>query len=194
MTQLTTGDVSPSPQKETKQGARELATQKLQLRKQQEKLLSDLLTVVDSLDRAADHWQQAEQKQSERAAAVQASGKAAWWRQWLPSFQKAAPTADSEERLAEMVTSAHEGIKMIRDSMLNVLNQHQVAPMPAAGTPFDPNQMHALGQRVDADVAPNTVVQEVVRGYRWQERTLRAAQVIVAVAEPSQGIAPPESP
>jgi molecular chaperone GrpE (heat shock protein) len=194
MTQLTTGDVSPSPQKETKQGARELATQKLQLRKQQEKLLSDLLTVVDSLDRAADHWQQAEQKQSERATAVQALGKVAWWRQWLPSFQKAAPAADSEERLAETVTSAHEGIKMIRDSMLNVLNQHQVAPMPAAGTPFDPNQMHALGQQVEADVAPNTVVQEVVRGYRWQDRTLRVAQVIVAMAEPSQGITPPETP
>jgi molecular chaperone GrpE (heat shock protein) len=194
MTQLTTGNVSPSPQKEPKQGARELATQKLQLRKQQEKLLSDLLTVVDSLDRAADHWQQAEQKQSERATAVQALGKVAWWRQWLPSFQKAAPAADSEERLAETVTSAHEGIKMIRDSMLNVLNQHQVAPMPAAGTPFDPNQMHALGQQVEADVAPNTVVQEVVRGYRWQDRTLRVAQVIVAMAEPSQGITPPETP
>jgi molecular chaperone GrpE (heat shock protein) len=194
MTQLTTGDVSPSPQKETKQGARELATQKLQLRKQQEKLLSDLLTVVDSLDRAADHWQQAEQKQSERATAHskgKVAGKA-WWRQWLPRFQKVAPTADSE-RLAEMVTSAHEGIEMIRESMLNVLAQHQVTPMPAIGTPFDPNQMHALGQQVDAVAEPNTVVQEVVRGYRWQDRTLRAAQVMVAVAKPSQGIAPPES-
>jgi molecular chaperone GrpE (heat shock protein) len=180
MTQLTTGDASPSPPKETKQGARELATQKLQLRKQQEKLLSDLLTVVDALDHAADHWQKAEQKQSERAAAHNL-GKAPWWRQWLSKFGASSTIADSE-RLAEVVTSAHAGIAMIRDSMLNVLNQHQVAPMPAAGTPFDPNQMHALGQQVNADVAPNTVVQEVVRGYRWQDRTLREAQVIVAMA------------
>jgi len=48
--------------------------------------------------------------------------------------------------------------------------------------------MHALGQRVEAHCAPNMVVQEVVRGYRWQDRVLREAQVIVAVAadEPNQ--------
>jgi molecular chaperone GrpE len=42
--------------------------------------------------------------------------------------------------------------------------------------------MHALAQQVDAHCDPNIVVQEVVRGYRWQDRVLREAQVIVAVA------------
>ena len=42
--------------------------------------------------------------------------------------------------------------------------------------------MYALGQQADASALPNTVVQEVVRGYRWKDRVLREAQVIVASA------------
>jgi molecular chaperone GrpE len=47
--------------------------------------------------------------------------------------------------------------------------------------------MHALGQQSDAVATPNTVLQEVVRGYRWKDRILREAQVIVAVA-PTVGL------
>lgn len=161
---------------------RDLANQKIQLRKQQEALLRDLLTVVDDLDRAADHWHQAE---GTRRPAHSPSTMTWWqrWRQWFslcPLFAPAPRPAQSET-LAEVVTSARQGIDMIRESMLTVLSQHQIVPLPSQGHPFDPTQMHALGQRVDANCAPNIVVQEVVRGYRWQDRVLREAQVIVVV-------------
>ncbi|MEM9214180.1 MAG: nucleotide exchange factor GrpE [Cyanobacteria bacterium P01_F01_bin.150] len=39
---------------------RELAQQKIQQRKQQEKLFGDLLTIIDTLDRATEHWQKAQ--------------------------------------------------------------------------------------------------------------------------------------
>ncbi|NMF83441.1 nucleotide exchange factor GrpE [Nodosilinea sp. P-1105] len=164
---------------------RELATQKIQLRKQQEALLKDLLPILDALDRAADHWQQAQATQTTSTPAQ----PQAWWQRWLQrlglgNLQKSGPEAAS---LETVVTSAHDGIAMIRESMLTVLDQHQVVPLPAVGQPFDPSHMHALGQQPDPSVPPNTVVQEVVRGYRWQDRMLREAQVIVAVAptEPS---------
>jgi len=163
---------------------RELATQKIQLRKQQETLLRDLLTVVDALDRAANHWHQAEAKHS---ASPPAAAALTWWQrglQQLGLLQPPAPEdgATSTDTLTEVVGSAREGIEMIRQSMLTVLNQHQVVPIVARGEPFDPSQMNALGQQQDASVPPNTVVQEVVRGYRWQDRMLREAQVIVAAA------------
>jgi molecular chaperone GrpE (heat shock protein) len=186
-----------------RESPRELATQKIQLRKQQEKLLSDLLSVVDALDHAAEHWQQAEKRQIQQAEAKRAadtSDSLTRWQRWQKWFRAApvfslsqlqsesddsriAPAANSEN-MAEMVTSAREGIDMIRESMLSVLSQHQIVPLPAVGAPFDPDQMHALGQQADAEAMPNTVVQEVVRGYRWQQRTLRPAQVIVAIAPP----------
>lgn len=162
---------------------RELATQKIQLRKQQETLLRDLLTVVDALDRAAEHWQQAE------ANHQRTPPRRHWWQRllrWLGGGRRdtrsraAYPTVAT----ADVVGSAREGIDMIRQSMLTVLDQHQVVPIMAQGQPFDPSQMHALAQQPDASVPPNTVVQEVVRGYRWQDRLLREAQVIVAT-EPS---------
>lgn len=161
---------------------RDLANQKIQLRKQQEALLRDLLTVVDALDRAADHWHQAEGT----PRPVQSPSVMTWWQRWRQWFSLCplfapAPRPDQSETLAEVVTSARQGIDMIRESMLTVLSQHQIVPLPSQGHPFDPTQMHALGQQVDAHCAPNMVVQEVVRGYRWQDRVLREAQVIVAV-------------
>ncbi|TVP65670.1 MAG: nucleotide exchange factor GrpE [Leptolyngbya sp. LCM1.Bin17] len=163
---------------------RELATQKIQLRKQQEALLKDLLPIVDALDRAADHWQQAQATHT----APTPSQPQGWWQRWLQWLGLGRPQGTNSEAttLETVVTSAHDGIAMIRESMLTVLDQHQVVPLPVLGQPFDPNHMHALGQQPDPSVPPNTVVQEVVRGYRWQDRTLREAQVIVAVAPTEQ--------
>ena len=182
---------------------RDLAQQKIQLRKQQEALLRDLLTVVDALDHAADHWHQADnppsspQKSppssrpnsspnSSPTAPGHAAPRTGWqrWRQWFsqcPLVAPAPPAPPPAAALTDVVASARQGIDLIRESMLTVLSQHQIVPLPALGHPFDPSQMHALGQRVDAACAPNIVVQEVVRGYRWQDRVLREAQVIVAV-------------
>jgi len=163
---------------------RDLANQKIQLRQQQEALLRDLLTVVDALDRAADHWHQAEGHPRPAQSSLPPA-MTGWqrWRQWLSQcpILAPAPRPAQAETLAEVVTSARQGIDMIRESMLTVLSQHQIVPLPAQGHPFDPTQMHALGQQVDAHCEPNIVVQEVVRGYRWQDRVLREAQVIVAV-------------
>lgn len=164
---------------------RELANQKIQIRKQQETLLRDLLTVVDALDRAADHWQQAEAKHQDTTPIATSSLN--WWQrglQRLGLLPESPENPPASETLAEVVSSAREGIDLIRESMLTVLNQHQVVPIPTQGQPFDPNQMNALGQQPDTTVPPNTVVQEVVRGYRWQDRMLREAQVIVAAAPP----------
>ncbi len=153
---------------------RELANQKIQLRKQQEKLLGDLLSVVDDLDRAAEHWQQA-QLQVATATAPQT-----WWQRFWQVLRGS--QAAGSDSTAKVVTSAKEGIEMIQASMLDVLAQHQVVPLPGKGELFDPETMHALGQQSDAVATPNTVLQEVVRGYRWKDRILREAQVIVAVA------------
>jgi molecular chaperone GrpE len=41
--------------------------------------------------------------------------------------------------------------------------------------------MYAVGRQESEEVEENTVVQEVLRGYLWQKKILREAQVIVAV-------------
>lgn len=190
---------------------RELAAQKIQIRKQQETLLRDLLTVVDALDHAADHWSSADASHaSSTEAQANTNGengnpspeasptiidRIRYWFQQIGIIPRSASEnsgdrppesntesgTDDEPTLAEVVTSARDGIDLIRESMLTVLNKHQVVPIPTQGHPFDPTYMNALGQQPSGDVPPNTVIQEVVRGYRWQDRILREAQVIVAV-------------
>jgi len=48
------------------------------------------------------------------------------------------------------------------------------------GQPFDPNKHEALSVLPAADVAPDTVLEVVQKGYELNDRLLRAAKVIVA--------------
>jgi molecular chaperone GrpE len=83
--------------------------------------------------------------------------------------------------LTEVVASNLQGLDLIRQSLLEVLQQRQITPIPVQGKPFDPQSMYAVGRQVTDQWPENTVYQEVLRGYRWGERILREAQVVVAV-------------
>lgn len=65
-------------------------------------------------------------------------------------------------------------------SLLEILRQRRVVPILAEGKPFDSQTMYAVSRQARAELAENTVIQEVVRGYLWGDRVLREAQVIVA--------------
>jgi molecular chaperone GrpE (heat shock protein) len=170
----------------------ELAAQKAQAHREQEKLLKDLLGVLDSLDSACNHWDQARQEQIHRVEVTPSPPTFFQRLQKLISFgHRTHPdvlhksnvlhkAVGQEESVAEVVSSAHEGLEMIRRSLLEVLHQRQVIPLDTLGQPFDPAQMYALGRQECEGAVENTVVQEVIRGYRWQNRILREAQVMVA--------------
>lgn len=185
-----------------KESPRELTAQNTKLRREQEQLIQNLLGVLDDLDRACEHWQQAAQDQAEMAVkptnlrTPPSPSPHLWWRlqHWLRSWLRklfgiypnniTPPTmtnTSSTSEAIEIVESAHEGVEMIRRSLLDVLRQQQVIPLEVLGQPFDPAQMYALGRQECENAAENTVVQEVVRGYLWQNRILRESQVMVAV-------------
>jgi molecular chaperone GrpE len=181
---------------------RELAAQKIQLQKEQERLFKDLLGILDALDRACDHWQTAEQTYQPQPLSIQAAVTPARrsvrqrFGQWCtqlqtyfgkqPSHSKTSLTeAATADSMVEVVGSAREGVEMIRRSLLDVLHQRQVIPLEALGKPFDPERMYALGRQERDDIAANTIIQEVVRGYVWQDRILREAQVIVSAKSAS---------
>lgn len=171
-------------------GATQLAAQEKQLSKAQESLLRNLLNVLDSLDRACLHWQ--EQKESE-AALPQVSHSPKGFREklanWLAHLsQKVSPaqpsqlsqsTSPASPTLTDMLSSDRAGVDLIRRNLLDILRQQQITPITAQGHPFNAQQMYALG-RQPSPAPENTVIQEVVRGYKWGDRVLREAQVIVS--------------
>ena len=97
------------------------------------------------------------------------------------------PIVDNLERAIEAARAGGsdtrvivEGVEMVLRSLADFLKSQGVAPMVAAGQPFDPLKHEAVDQ-VPSDVhAPNTVVEEFHRGYQIGDRVLRPARVTVA--------------
>jgi molecular chaperone GrpE len=55
-----------------------------------------------------------------------------------------------------------------------------VSEISPKGEPFDPSQHEALSVLPASHVAPNTVLEVIQKGYRMNDRLLRAAKVIVS--------------
>lgn len=73
-----------------------------------------------------------------------------------------------------------QGAKLIFDSLLKVLRNHGVEPIETVGQPFDP-RLHEAILHQPSDVVPEGhVVAEMTRGYKMNDRVLRAAVVAVA--------------
>ncbi|MDB9316969.1 nucleotide exchange factor GrpE [Nodularia spumigena] len=152
---------------------------------QQEKLLKDLLGIVDALDQACTYWQEELEALSATSNLQPATQKTFWEKlgDWINgnSTQSSMPEKlPISESLTEILTSNQQGVELIRRSLLEILKQRRVIPIVAQGKPFDSQTMYAVGRESRADVTDNTVIQEVVRGYLWGDKVLREAQVIVA--------------
>jgi molecular chaperone GrpE len=98
------------------------------------------------------------------------------------------PVSDSLRRALEAAKASSgvdalvEGVEMVLKQLDDALESEGVTPVPAVGEPFDPNVHEAVAQHPTADVPENTVVAELQRGYRLNDRLLRASSVLVAVA------------
>jgi molecular chaperone GrpE len=156
-----------------------------QFEQQQEKLLKDLLGIVDALDRACTYWQE-ESKVSENTSESESKVQKSFWEKLLNWFFGNEPQSTMSEKLLvsdslnEILTSHQQGVELIRRSLLEVLRQRRIVPIIVQDKPFDSQTMYAVGRELKPDVADNTVIKEVVRGYLWGDRVLREAQVIVA--------------
>lgn len=77
-----------------------------------------------------------------------------------------------------------EGIEMVLKGFIEVLDKHGVKQVLAVGEPFDPQKHEAFAQVESNDHEPNTVVQELHKGYFMAERLLRPS--LVSVAKPPE--------
>ncbi len=78
-----------------------------------------------------------------------------------------------------------EGVELVLRSFLEALEKHGVCRMKAKDEIFDPTKHQAVAQVENAQLTPNTVVDEHQPGYQLHERLLRPAMVTVSKAPPS---------
>ena len=97
----------------------------------------------------------------------------------MDSLQGAMNSADGEADKAELFDKLKEGIELTHKQLITALEKHGVT-MIAHDEPFDPN-IHNAVQAVDSeDVESGQIVQTFQTGYKYKNRPLREAMVIVA--------------
>lgn len=72
------------------------------------------------------------------------------------------------------------GVELIYKQLNDVLEGLGVEPVAAVGQPFDPHVHEAVVTEQTEEFEPDTVIQELVRGYRLGDKLLRPAVVKVA--------------
>lgn len=79
-----------------------------------------------------------------------------------------------------------EGVEMVLKGLLDALAKHGVTQISAVGQPFDPTMHEAMAQVESQTHQPNSVVDELHKGYTLRNRLLRPALVSVAKAPITQ--------
>ena len=79
-----------------------------------------------------------------------------------------------------------EGVALVVRSFVETLEKYGVTRVTAKGELFDPTRHEAMAQAENANVAPNTVVDEYCPAYFLHGRLLRPALVTVAKAPTSE--------
>jgi molecular chaperone GrpE len=76
-----------------------------------------------------------------------------------------------------------QGLEMTHNEILKVFEKFNVKPIEAKGQVFDPTFHEAVMQEETDEVDPNTVVNELQKGYLIHNRLLRPSMVVVARAK-----------
>ncbi len=73
-----------------------------------------------------------------------------------------------------------KGVVMIYDNMMKTLQRSGITKIEAVGQPFNFEFHSAVSKQPNSEVPPETVLQELVAGYMYNDKVLRHSQVIVS--------------
>lgn len=156
--------------------------------KSPEEQLAEALNEVEqwqdrALRAAADFENYKKRMERERIAMLKYSGE--------PIFRELLPVVDNLERAVDQgaangveteqnVKALLEGVELTLKSLRATLEKFEVKAIESIGGPFDPTVQEALSMEASDSVPANHVVAEFEKGYRYKDRLLRAARVIVS--------------
>ncbi|MBP8173402.1 MAG: nucleotide exchange factor GrpE [Aeromonadaceae bacterium] len=97
----------------------------------------------------------------------------------IDSLERALEMSDREN---ELLKPTLEGVELTLRSMLNAVGKFGVLPIDPQGESFDPNRHQAMSMVENPNVAPNTVLAVMQKGYELNGRVIRPAMVMLAKA------------
>ena len=97
----------------------------------------------------------------------------------VDSLSMAISAAQIEAEPAVLLEKLQEGVELTMKQLLSVLEKHGITPVDEL-EPFNPD-IHNAVQRVDSDAHQSgDIVNTFQKGFRYKERTLRDAMVVIA--------------
>ncbi len=162
------------------------------VQQQLQTMQEQLTQTEDKMKRALAETQNVRQRTEREIAAAHRSAVRRVCEALLPVMDElelalqAVPKKPKDKTTAPLV----EGVDLTRRKFLDALGQFDVQRVDPSGSPFDPRQHEAISMVDAQDVAPNTVVEVLQKGYLLGEQVLRAARVVVAKPAPT----PPSPP
>lgn len=97
----------------------------------------------------------------------------------VDSLSMAISASASEAEATVLLEKLKEGVELTMKQLLSVLEKHGVTPVDES-EPFDPN-IHNAVQKVDSEEHESgAIVTTFQKGFRYKERTLRDAMVVIA--------------
>lgn len=88
-------------------------------------------------------------------------------------------TVESDDAVKQLAALL-EGVGLTRKGLMATLEKFEVAPIETVGGVFDPNEQEAMSMEPSTEVPANHVLREFLKGYRFKDRLLRAAKVVVS--------------
>lgn len=102
----------------------------------------------------------------------------------IDNLERALQVADAEN---DAVKPLLEGIEMTMKSFVSTVEKNGLTLVDPQGETFNPELHQAMSMQESADVAPNTVIAVMQKGYQINGRLLRPAMVMVSRA-PDGGV------
>jgi molecular chaperone GrpE len=96
----------------------------------------------------------------------------------LDNFEMALTAAQTAQ--GDKLASLQSGVQMIQQQFKSALTETGLEEIDATGKPFDPTWHEAISQQESAEVPEDHVALQLRKGYKFKDRLLRAATVIVA--------------
>jgi len=97
----------------------------------------------------------------------------------LDALDGAIKAKDMEADAEVLLEKVSEGVELTMKQFLSVLEKHGVTAVNE-DEPFDPNVHHAVQQIDSPDHESGQIVSTFQKGYKYKERTLRDAMVVIA--------------
>jgi len=97
----------------------------------------------------------------------------------VDSLGMAIEATKSEADTAELFEKLTEGVELTMKQLLSALEKHGITPV-SEDEPFDPNIHHAVQQMDSEDHESGEIISTFQKGYRYKDRTLRDAMVVIA--------------